>query len=185
MIKEVIKTPLEGVVIIEPKVFTDARGYFMETFSEREFCEKVADVKFVQDNESMSSRGVVRGLHFQLPPYTQAKLVRCTRGRVIDVALDLRKSSPTYGQHFAVELSEDNHLEFYIPEGFAHGFAVLSDVAVFNYKCNNYYAPGFEGGVSICDESLGIDWKVTPEEMILSDKDKNHPLFADFATPFE
>ena len=138
---EVIKTNIDGVVIIEPRVFTDARGYFFESYSKREFDEKVRPVNFVQDNESCSSRGVMRGLHFQLPPFTQSKLVRCVRGAVLDVAVDIRRGSPTYGQHVAVELTEDNHRQFFVPRGFAHGFAVLSDVAVFQYKCDNYYAP--------------------------------------------
>lgn len=185
MIEEVISTPVEGVKIIKPRLFKDARGYFMETFSEREFCDKVAEVKFVQDNESRSTRGVMRGLHFQKPPYSQAKLVRCVKGRVLDVAVDLRASSPTYGKHVAVELSEENHLEFFIPRGFAHGFAVLSDEAVFNYKCDNYYNPESEGGISIADESLGIDWKIDAASAILSDKDTRHPVLASFHTPFE
>lgn len=181
---EVIKTNIEGPVIIEPKIFKDARGYFFESWSERDFCAEVADVKFVQDNESCSSRGVMRGLHFQRPPFTQAKLVKCVRGRVLDVAVDIRKGSPTYGEHVAVELTEDNHRQFFIPHGFAHGFAVLSDVAVFQYKCDNYYAPDYDGGISILDESLGINWMIDASEAILSPKDMNHPLLADFDTPF-
>lgn len=181
---EVIKTDIEGVVIIEPRVFKDARGYFFESWSQREFCEKVADIQFVQDNESASSYGVMRGLHFQLPPYTQSKLVRCVRGRVLDVAVDLRKDSPTYGRHVAVELSEDNHRQIFIPKGFAHGFSVLSEHAVFQYKCDNFYAPGHEGGISILDKSLGIDWGIEPGREVLSDKDLKQPLLADFVTPF-
>ena len=160
----VIKTTIEGVVVIEPKVFKDSRGYFVESFSQREFDEKVAipqygkPILFVQDNESMSSYGVMRGLHFQLPPFTQSKLVRCVRGKVLDVAVDIRKGSPTYGHHVAVELTEDNHRQFFVPRGFAHGFAVLSETAVFQYKCDNFYAPQADGGISIKDESLGIDW---------------------------
>ncbi len=180
----ITKTAIEGVVIIEPKLFNDSRGYFFESYNKKAFDEEVAKVDFVQDNESCSTRGVMRGLHFQLPPYTQAKLVRCVEGRVLDVALDLRKESPTYGQHVSVELSAENHRQFFIPEGFAHGFAVLSERAVFQYKCNNFYAPGHEGGISILDDTLGIDWQIKPEEAILSDKDTKHPLFADFKSPF-
>lgn len=181
---EVIKTDIEGVCVIRPKVFEDARGYFLESFSKKEFEEKVAKVDFVQDNESMSSYGVMRGLHFQVPPYTQAKLVRCVKGRVLDVAVDLRVGSPTYGKHVAVELTEDNHLQFFVPRGFAHGFAVLSETAVFQYKCDNYYAPQADGGISIKDESLGIDWKIPVENALLSEKDTRHPLLADFQSPF-
>lgn len=181
---EVIKTEIDGPVILKPKVFEDARGYFFESFSKRVFDELVEKTEFVQDNESRSSRGVVRGLHFQKPPYTQAKLVRCTRGKVLDVAVDLRKDSPTYGKHVAVELSEENHLQFYIPKGFAHGFSVLSDVAVFQYKCDNYYAPQSEGGISINDEELGIDWKIPVEERILSEKDLRHDKLSNFISPF-
>ena len=181
---QVTKTAIDGVVIIEPKVFHDQRGYFFESFSQREFEEKVHPVNFVQDNESMSSRGVMRGLHFQLPPFTQAKLVRCVKGAVLDVAVDIRKGSPTYGQHVAVELTEENHRQFFVPRGFAHGFAVLSDVAVFQYKCDNFYAPQADGGISILDQSLGIDWHIPTAEAILSEKDTKHPLFADFDSPF-
>ena len=179
-----IKTDIEGVVIIEPRIFKDARGYFFESYSKKEFDEKVAPVDFVQDNESCSTRGVMRGLHFQRPPYTQAKLVRCVKGAVLDVAVDIRKGSPTYGRHVAVELTEDNHRQFFIPKGFAHGFAVLSDVAVFQYKCDEFYHPEADGGISILDGTLGIDWQIDPAEAILSDKDKNHPFLADFDSPF-
>ena len=183
---EVIKTAIEGVVIIEPKVFKDARGYFFESFSQREFEEKVRPINFVQDNESMSSYGVMRGLHFQTPPYTQSKLVRCVKGRVLDVAVDIRKGSPTYGQHVAVELSEDNHRQFFVPRGgVAHGFAVLSETAVFQYKCDNFYAPQADGGVSIKDESLGIDWQIPMEQAILSEKDIKHLCLKDFDSPFD
>lgn len=182
---EIIKTDIEGVVILEPKVFRDARGYFFESYSKREFDEKVAPVDFVQDNESCSTRGVMRGLHFQRPPFTQAKLVRCVKGAVLDVAVDLRKGSPTYGRHVAVELTEENHRQFFIPKGFAHGFAVLSDVAVFQYKCDEFYHPEADGGISILDPSLEIDWRIDPAEAILSDKDTKHPLLKDFITPFE
>lgn len=181
---EVIKTAIEGVVIIEPKVFKDQRGYFFESFSQREFEAKVRKINFVQDNESMSSYGVMRGLHFQRPPYTQSKLVRCVKGKVLDVAVDIRKGSPTYGQHVAVELSEDNHRQFFVPRGFAHGFAVLSDTAVFQYKCDNFYAPQADGGISIKDESLGIDWKIPTDMVILSEKDTLHSCLKDFDSPF-
>lgn len=182
---EVIKTDIEGVVIIEPRIFNDARGYFFESFSQREFEEKVRRVNFVQDNESMSAYGVMRGLHFQLPPFTQSKLVRCVKGRVLDVAVDIRKGSPTFGKHVAVELSEDNHRQFFVPRGFAHGFAVLSDVAVFQYKCDNFYAPQADSGISICDTSLGIDWIIPADKVILSEKDTKHPLLDEFDSPFE
>ena len=181
---EVIKTAIDGVVIIEPKVFKDQRGYFFESFSQREFEAKVRKINFVQDNESMSSYGVMRGLHFQRPPYTQSKLVRCVKGKVLDVAVDIRKGSPTYGQHVAVELSEDNHRQFFVPRGFAHGFAVLTDTAVFQYKCDNFYAPQADGGISIKDESLGIDWKIPTDMVILSEKDTLHSCLKDFDSPF-
>ena len=181
---KVIKTPIEGVVIIEPKVFKDARGYFFESFSQREFEEKVHKINFVQDNESMSSYGVMRGLHFQCPPFTQSKLVRCVKGAVLDVAVDIRKGSPTYGQHVAVELTEDNHRQFFVPRGFAHGFAVLSETAVFQYKCDNFYAPQADGGISIKDDSLGIDWHIPVENALLSEKDTKHALLKDFDSPF-
>lgn len=182
---EVIKTNIDGVVIIEPKVFNDARGYFFESFSQREFDEKVWPINFVQDNESKSSYGVMRGLHFQRPPYTQSKLVRCVKGSVLDVAVYIRKGSPTYGQHVAVELTEDNHRQFFVPRGFAHGFAVLSDMAVFQYKCDNFYAPQADGGISILDDSLGIDWKIPTEKALLSEKDTKHALLKDFDSPFD
>lgn len=181
---EVIKTEIEGVVILEPRVFKDARGYFFESWSERDFNRLVSPTHFVQDNESCSSRGVMRGLHFQRPPFTQAKLVRCVRGRVLDVAVDIRKGSPTFGKHVAVELTEENHRQFFVPRGFAHGFAVLSDTAIFQYKCDNYYAPEYDGGISILDKSLGIDWQIAEDEAILSPKDMNHPILAEFDTPF-
>ena len=186
---EILKTAIPDVLIIEPRVFPDARGYFFESFSKREFDEKVGgllcyEVNFVQDNESMSSYGVMRGLHFQHPPFAQAKLVRCVRGTVLDVAVDIRKGSPTYGRHVAVELSEENHRQFFIPKGFAHGFAVLSDKAVFQYKCDEFYHPEADGGVSISDISLGIDWKIPVEKAVLSEKDSRHPLLKDFDSPF-
>lgn len=182
---KVIDTAIEDVKILEPRVFEDARGYFFESYNKKVFDEEVCKVDFVQDNESMSSRGVLRGLHFQRPPFTQAKLVRCVRGRVIDVAVDIRKGSPTYGQHVAVELTETNHRQFFVPRGFAHGFAVLSDIAVFQYKCDNYYAPDYDGGISIIDTSLEIAWGMNLEDALLSEKDKHHPLFAEFDSPFK
>ncbi len=181
---EVRKTEIEGVFILEPRVFSDARGYFFESFSQREFEEKVGRIAFVQDNESMSSRGVMRGLHFQRPPFCQAKLVRCVLGSVLDVAVDIRRGSPTYGQHVAVELTAENHRQFFIPKGFAHGFAVLSERAVFQYKCDEFYHPEAEGGISILDASLGIDWRIPADKAILSEKDTRHPLLKDFDTPF-
>lgn len=181
---EVIKTDIEGPLIIEPKVFGDARGYFFESFSQREFDSKVGELRFVQDNESCSRRGVMRGLHFQMPPFTQAKLVRCVRGAVLDVAVDIRRGSPTYGRHVAVELTEDNHRQFFVPKGFAHGFSVLSDVAVFQYKCDEFYHPEADAGISILDESLGIDWRIPLEEAVLSEKDTRHPLLSGFESPF-
>lgn len=181
----VIKTAIDGVVIIEPRVFRDERGYFFESFSQREFDEKVRRINFVQDNESMSSYGVMRGLHFQRPPFTQSKLVRCVSGAVLDVAVDIRKGSPTYGRHVAVELTEDNHRQFFVPRGFAHGFAVLSETAVFQYKCDNFYAPEADGGISIKDDSLSIDWKIPTESALLSDKDTRHALLREFDSPFD
>lgn len=187
---DIIKTNIEGPVIIEPKIFGDARGYFFESFSQREFDEKVAipqyghPIIFVQDNESMSSYGVMRGLHFQRPPFTQSKIVRCVKGKVLDVAVDIRKGSPTYGQHVAVELTEDNHRQFYVPKGFAHGFVVLSETAIFQYKCDEFYHPEVDGGINIQDESLGIDWHIKMEDALLSEKDTKHALLKDFDTPF-
>lgn len=211
-----IKTPIDGVLIIEPRIFEDARGYFFESFSLREFDEKVAPilghtVTFVQDNESKSSYGVMRGLHFQRPPYTQSKLVRCVKGAVLDVAVDIRKGSPTYGQHvecllcahdeegerIAREYENKSHssfhvppssmigLQFFIPRGFAHGFAVLSETAVFQYKCDEFYHPEADGGISILDDSLGIDWRIPTDKAILSEKDTKHPLLNDFDSPFD
>ena len=186
---EIVQTDIKDVLIIEPRVFKDSRGYFFESFSQREFDEKVSpilghSINFVQDNESMSFYGVMRGLHFQCPPYTQSKLVRCVRGAVLDVAVDIRKGSPTYGKHVAVELTEDNHWQFFIPRGFAHGFAVLSDTAVFQYKCDEFYHPEADGGISIIDGSLGIDWKIPTDKALLSEKDTKHALLKDFDTPF-
>ena len=182
---ELIKTEIPDLYILRPKVFGDARGYFFESFSEREFERLTGQaIHFVQDNESRSTKGVIRGLHFQKPPFTQAKLVRCTLGRVLDVAVDLRVGSPTYGRHVAVELSDENKLQFFVPRGFAHGFAVLSDEAVFQYKCDNYYAPQSEGGIDMADSDLGIDWRIDHNEAILSDKDRLHPRLADIKSPF-
>ena len=225
---EIIKTNIPGVLIIEPRVFKDSRGYFFESFSQREFDEKVTpilghSINFVQDNESMSSYGVMRGLHYQRMPYTQSKLVRCVKGAVLDVAVDIRKGSPTFGQHasclltgrdeegvkiaeqFAKESAIKNlrslmstetnkqcannpssliGREFFIPRGFAHGFAVLSETAVFQYKCDNYYAPANDGGISIKDDSLGIDWRIPVEKALLSEKDTKHALLKDFDSPF-
>lgn len=181
----VIKTDIEGVVVIEPRVFDDARGYFFESYSKRRFDEAVRPVEFVQDNESMSTRGVIRGLHFQRPPFSQSKLVRCVRGAVLDVVVDIRRGSPTYGSHVAVELTGENRRQLFVPRGFAHGFAVLSDEAVFQYKCDNYYHPESEGGISIADRSLGIDWRINPAEAILSDKDLRNPMLRDFESPFD
>ena len=186
----VIKTPFEGALIIEPRVFKDTRGYFFESFSQRAFDEKVASVlgrkiQFVQDNESLSHYGVLRGLHFQRPPFTQSKLVRCVRGAVLDVVVDIRKDSLTYGQHVAVELNEENHRMFFISRGFAHGFAVLSETAVFQYKCDEFYHPEAEGGINILDESLGIDWRIPSDKVILSEKDTRHPRLKDFNSPFD
>ena len=186
----VIKTDIEGVLIIEPRVFGDARGYFFESFSQREFDQKVAPIlghtiHFVQDNESMSSYGVMRGLHFQRPPYAQSKLVRCVKGAVLDVAVDIRNGSSTYGKHVAVELTEENHRQFFIPRGFAHGFAVLSETAVFQYKCDEFYHPEVDGGISILDRSLGINWRIPIEKALLSEKDTKHPLLKDFNSPFD
>ena len=211
-----IKTPIDGVLIIEPRIFEDARGYFFESFSQRKFDDKVAPilghtVTFVQDNESKSSYGVMRGLHFQRPPYTQSKLVRCVMGAVLDVAVDIRKGSPTYGQHvecllcahdeegegIAREYENKSHssflvppssivgLQFFIPKGFAHGFAVLSETAVFQYKCDEFYHPEADGGISILDDSLGIDWRIPTDRAILSEKDTKHPLLKDFESPFD
>ena len=182
---DVIKTPIEGLLIIEPKIFNDSRGYFFESYSQREFDEKVApligrQIRFVQDNESMSSYGVIRGLHYQKAPFAQSKLVRCIKGRVLDIALDIREGSPSFGQHFAVELSEENRRQFFIDKGFAHGFAVLSDIAIFQYKCDEFYHPETEAGINPTDKSLGIDWRIPLEAAILSEKDRLYPGFEDW-----
>ena len=170
----VLKTDIEGVVIIEPRIFRDDRGYFFESFSQREFQEKVCNTVFVQDNESKSSYGVLRGLHFQKPPHAQSKLVRVIKGAVLDVAVDIRRGSPTFGQHVAVELSGDNHRQLFIPRGFAHGFAVLSDTALFQYKCDNFYAPQSEGALAWNDPDLAIDWRIPADKVLLSEKDRHH-----------
>lgn len=195
---EVLETKIPGVFILEPRVFGDARGYFFESFSKREFDEKVLarvlsasasqyaenKIDFVQDNESRSCYGVLRGLHFQKPPYAQSKLVRVVAGSVLDVTVDIRKGSPTYGQHVAVELSAENHRALFLPRGMAHGFAVLSDDVIFQYKCDNFYAPSSEGGIAWNDPDLAIDWPVPSDRMILSEKDLHHPLLKDFDSPF-
>lgn len=174
-----IQTEIEGVWLIEPKVFKDARGYFMEAFKEDEFRKQVGEVHFVQDNESKSSFGVLRGLHFQKGGHSQAKLVRVIHGRVLDVAVDLRQSSPTFGKYVSVELSEDNKRQFFIPRGFAHGFLVLSDEAVFTYKVDNAYAPQSEASIRYDDPEIGIHWPVAPEQLILSEKDEHAVSFRD------
>lgn len=178
------KTDIEGVYIIEPRVFKDARGYFFESYSRQDFDAAIGKVDFVQDNESCSTKGVIRGLHFQKPPYSQAKLVRCVVGKVRDVAVDLRKGSPTYGKFVAVELSEENHRQFFIPKGFAHGFEVLSDVAIFQYKCDEYYHPESEGGLDPFDTELGIDWVTPAIKAVVSEKDNHHPQLKEFISPF-
>ena len=181
----VVKTDIDGVVIIEPEVFGDNRGYFFESFSQRDFDAKVGEIRFVQDNESKSRYGVLRGLHFQKPPFAQSKLVRVISGSVLDVAVDVRKGSPTFGKYVAVELTGENHRQLFIPRGFAHGFAVLSDEVVFQYKCDNFYAPHSEGAIAWNDPALGIDWRVPSDKVILSEKDAKHPLLADADIPFE
>lgn len=181
----VIKTEIDGVLIIEPRIFNDGRGYFFEAYSRREFEALVRKVDFVQDNESRSSYGVVRGLHFQKPPYSQSKLVRVISGTVLDVAVDIRKGSPTFGRHVAVELSGDNHRQLFIPRGFAHGFAVLSNEAVFQYKCDSFYAPQSEGAIAWDDPDLGIDWRIPPERVVLSEKDRHHDRLKDAGWLFD
>ena len=178
------KTNIEGIVIIEPKVFGDERGYFLETYNEKEFEESIGKISFVQDNESKSSKGVLRGLHFQKPPFAQAKLVRCIEGKVLDVVVDIRKNSKTYGQHVAVELSGENKKQVFIPKGFAHGFVVLSDSAVFAYKSDNTYAPDSDAGIHWNDTSLNIQWTINESEVLVSEKDSKLPFFSEFETPF-
>ncbi|MBQ2197201.1 MAG: dTDP-4-dehydrorhamnose 3,5-epimerase [Bacteroidales bacterium] len=175
----VIKTPIEGLVIIEPRLFGDDRGYFFESFNQREFEQEIGPVTFVQDNESKSCYGVIRGLHFQKGEHAQSKLVRVVKGAVLDVAVDIRPGSPTYGMHFAVELTGENHLQFFLPRGMAHGFSVLSEEAVFQYKCDNFYCRESEGAIAWDDPDLGIDWRIPKDKVILSEKDRNHPRLRD------
>jgi dTDP-4-dehydrorhamnose 3,5-epimerase len=175
----VIKTPIEGLVIIEPRLFGDDRGYFFESFNQREFEQEIGPVTFVQDNESKSCYGVIRGLHFQKGEHAQSKLVRVVKGAVLDVAVDIRPGSPTYGMHFAVELTGENHLQFFLPRGMAHGFSVLSEEAVFQYKCDNFYCRESEGAIAWDDPDLGIDWRIPKGKVILSEKDRNHPRLRD------
>ena len=180
----VIETAISGLLILEPRVFEDARGYFFESFSQRDFEAQVApllgrSVQFVQDNESRSGYGVVRGLHFQRPPFAQSKLVRCVRGRVLDVAVDIRAGSPTFGQHVATEISEANRRQLFLDRGLAHGFSVLSETAIFQYKCDEFYHPEADSGIRLLDPALGIDWQIPRERMVLSEKDRHHPLLAD------
>ena len=182
---KVIKTNIEGVVIIEPRIFADERGYFFEACSERELAKEVGEIHFVQDNEAKSSHGVVRGLHFQHPPHAQSKLVRVIKGEILDVAVDIRKGSPTFGEHIAVELSDKNHRQLFIPQGFAHGYAVLSEDAIVEYKCDNYYAPESEGGILWNDTELAIDWQVAADKVILSEKDKHYPTLAECNNLFD
>lgn len=181
---EIIKTNIEGVVIIEPRIFKDDRGYFFESFSQREFEEKVCKTTFVQDNESKSSYGVLRGLHFQKPPFAQSKLVRVIKGAVLDVAVDIRKGSPTFGQYVSVELTGENHRQFFIPRGFAHGFSVLSEEVIFQYKCDNFYSPQSEGAIAWNDPDLNIDWRIPAEKVVLSEKDGKHPRLKDWRNVF-
>lgn len=181
---EVIKTNIEGVIIIEPRIFKDDRGYFFESFSQREFEEKVCKTTFVQDNESKSSYGVLRGLHFQKPPCAQSKLVRVIKGAVLDVAVDIRKGSPTFGQYVSVELTGENHRQFFIPRGFAHGFSVLSEEVIFQYKCDNFYSPQSEGAIAWNDPDLNIDWHIPAEKVVLSEKDSKHPRLKDWQNVF-
>jgi dTDP-4-dehydrorhamnose 3,5-epimerase len=179
----IIKTQIKDVLILKPEILSDSRGYFFESFVQKEFEQKVCKTIFVQDNESKSSYGVLRGLHYQLPPFEQAKLVRVIKGKVLDVAVDIRKNSPTFGKYAAVELSEENHLQLFIPRGFAHGFVVLTDETIFQYKCDNYYCPQSEGAIIWNDEKIGIDWKIPKQDIILSEKDKKHPALANAKMP--
>lgn len=181
----VIKTEIEGVVVIEPKVYNDERGYFFESYNEEHFrAETGIETHFVQDNESKSKYGVLRGLHFQRPPHAQAKLVRVVKGKVLDVAVDIRTGSPTYGKYVAVELSEENHRQIFLPRGIAHGFVVLSDEAIFQYKCDNLYHSNSEGAIAWNDSTIGIDWKVDKSHIILSEKDKHNPTLAELGEVF-
>ena len=176
---EIIETPIKDLLIIKPRVFGDARGYFLETYNQQQYINAGIDINFVQDNLSKSSYGVIRGLHYQLHPHSQSKLVSVVSGAVWDVAVDLRKNSPTYGQWYGIELNEENHLRFFIPKGFAHGFSVLSETAVFSYKCDDLYNPTLERGLIYNDPMLNIDWKIPAEKALISDKDTKHPLFVD------
>jgi dTDP-4-dehydrorhamnose 3,5-epimerase len=178
------KTDIEGLIIIAPRVFGDERGYFLETYNEKEFEESIGEISFLQDNESKSSKGVLRGLHFQKPPFAQAKLVRCIEGKVLDVAVDIRKGSNTYGQHVAVELSGENKRQLFVPRGFAHGFVVLSDTATFAYKVDNTYAPEFDAGMRWDDTKLNIKWGMNENEVLVSEKDAQLPFFLEFDSPF-
>ena len=182
---EILTTEIKDVLIIEPKVYSDSRGYFFESFNAKDFSEKTGlDVKFVQDNESMSTYGVLRGLHFQLPPFSQAKLLRCVMGKVLDVAVDIRKGSPTYGKYVTCELTGDNHRMFFVPKGMAHGFCVLSDKAIFQYKCDEFYHPEAEGGIAWNDPDIAIPWPIPLDDILLSERDKHHSLLKDFNSPF-
>ena len=182
---EIIKTPISDLLIIKPRVFADARGFFYETYNEKTYCEAGIDLHFCQDNQSKSSYGVIRGLHFQKSPFGQSKLVRVVKGAVLDVAVDIRKGSPTFGQHVSVELTEDNHRQFFIPRGFAHGFSVLSDEVIFQYKCDNFYAPQCEGALAWDDPDLGIDWQIPADEVALSEKDMYHDTLKDAELVFD
>lgn len=182
---KVIKTAIEDVVIIEPDVFGDSRGYFFESYSQKKFDEQVCPVRFVQDNESKSKYGVLRGLHFQKGKDAQSKLVRVVKGRVLDVAVDIRKGSPTFGKYVAVELTEDNHRQLFVPRGFAHGFSVLSEEVIFQYKCDNLYAPESEGAIAWNDPDIGIDWQLPAEDVLLSAKDSAHPMLKDAEDLFD
>ena len=181
----IIKTSIEGVVILDPRIFADDRGYFFESFSQKVFDELVRPIRFVQDNESKSKYGVLRGLHFQKGEHAQSKLVRVVKGQVWDVAVDIRRGSPTFGKYVSVELSEENKRQFFIPRGFAHGFAVLSQEAIFQYKCDHYYAPESEGAIAWNDPDIGIDWPVAASDILLSEKDKKHPRLADSLELFD
>ncbi len=182
---EVMETPIRDLVVVKPKVFNDARGFFLETYNRARYVEAGINAEFVQDNMSKSSYGVIRGLHFQKDPHCQAKLVSVVEGAVYDVAVDLRAGSPTYGQWYGVELTGENRWQFFIPRGFAHGFSVLSETAVFTYKCDNLYCPAAEGGVLFSDPTLNIDWRIPQEKAIISEKDTKHPLFKDLQTEFK
>lgn len=179
---EVIKTPLEGLLVIEPKVFKDHRGYFYESYNAEAFKQASIDAVFVQDNQSLSQKGILRGLHFQAPPHAQGKLVRVIKGAVLDVVVDIRKSSPTYGQHFSIELTEENFKMFWIPPGFAHGFVTLEDYTIFSYKCTDVYNKSSEGGLLWNDPELGINWGI--EQPVLSEEDTLNPSLKNFNSPF-